>query len=266
MAALYSVVFLVLAVVAITEGQGTAKQAKSCQDLYSSFTGRAPIYLARDCDQVRDLGGGVDGVYMIFPDGAGNDCKPIAVYCDQTTDGGGWTVIQRRKYGKEDFNRNWDDYKNGFGYLHGEHYLGNDNIHRITMQGNYEIQIELLDFQAEHYKPLYFPFGISDEATNYTLALGPMEQGAAGDSLTGHNGMPFSTWDRDNDLWTGNCAEVYSGGWWFRSCHKSNLNGIYHLGPGAPFGRGVIWSTWKGFEYSLYSTVMKIKRRAPQIP
>ncbi|KAJ8024681.1 Microfibril-associated glycoprotein 4 [Holothuria leucospilota] len=262
-------IYLVL--LAVTLGHLAEGQAvlNPCQEYFKSFSGRAPIYLARDCDQVRDLGGGVDGVYMIFPDGAGNDCKPAPVYCDQTQDGGGWTVLQRRKFGKDNFNRTWDEYKRGFGYLHGEHWLGNDMIHRITMQGTYELQIELEDFQDHKLKALYFPFGISDEETNFTLGLGVMESGASvvGDSLSGHNGQPFSTWDRDNDAWpAGNCAMEYSGGWWFRNCHKSNLNGIYHLGPGAPFGKGVIWSTWKNFEYSLYATVMKIRRRAPQVP
>ena len=41
------------------------------------------------------------------------------------TDGGGWTVFQRRQGDSVDFYRNWTDYENGLVYtLTGEHWLG----------------------------------------------------------------------------------------------------------------------------------------------
>lgn len=50
------------------------------------------------------------------------------------TNGGGWTLIQRRKVGLTSFNRDWKHYKNGFGSIRGDFWLGNDHIFRLTRQ------------------------------------------------------------------------------------------------------------------------------------
>lgn len=48
-----------------------------------------------------------------------------------------------------------------------------------------------------------------------------------GDSLSYHQGRPFSTKDRDNDIAVTNCALSYKGAWWYKNCHRANLNGKY---------------------------------------
>ncbi|GFR92132.1 ficolin-1 [Elysia marginata] len=64
--------------------------------------------------------------------------------CDTMTDQGGWIVIQRRTNADVDFYRGWEDFKNGFGDIRGNFWLGNENIHRITTSGHYELRVELV--------------------------------------------------------------------------------------------------------------------------
>jgi len=85
-----------------------------------------------------------------------------------------------------------------------------------------------------------------------------------GDSLNYHDGMKFSTKDKDNDLddtgpFNGSCASQYSGAWWYNACHDSNLNGRYVHGADTQFAQGVIWEHWRGDYYSLKFTEMKFR-------
>ena len=134
------------------------------------------------------------------------------------TDGGGWTVFQRRKDGSVDFYRNWTDYEEGFGDLNGEFWLGLSKIHCLTQDGtDYTLRVDLEDFENETRYAKYPTFNIGNSTTDYTITVGGY-CGDAGDSMTSSgygyvNGMKFSTKDRDNDIHldpTSNCAVTYS--------------------------------------------------------
>ncbi|XP_077973463.1 uncharacterized protein LOC120337177 isoform X3 [Styela clava] len=80
------------------------------------------------------------GVFDIYPESSD---KPFEVYCDLVTDGGGWTVFQRRMDGTEDFYRGWDEYANGFGEKDKEMWLGLETIHQLTKNRSYELRVDL---------------------------------------------------------------------------------------------------------------------------
>ncbi|KAI8493476.1 Fibrinogen C domain-containing protein 1 [Branchiostoma belcheri] len=211
----------------------------------------------QDCQDILDNDETTpSGVYMVYPrDNLGG----FNVFCDMDTDGGGWTLFQRRRDGSVDFYRGWADYKTGFpSNLNGEFWLGNDNLYRLAVQKVYQLRVDMEDVEGETRYAAYDTFAISPESQNYKLHIGTYS-GTAGDSLTYHDGKPFSTKDRDNDEITSSCAQDYKGAWWYKRCHSSNLNGLYHLGTHEGNNDGVYWQYWKGNNYSLKSTEMKLR-------
>ena len=121
----------------------------------------------RNCAELYEAGFQVSGVYSIDPDNTG----AFKVYCDQTTDGGGWTVFQKRVDGSVDFFRGWDDYKRGFGNLNGEFWLGLDQIHHLT-KSHSRLRVDLEDFDEETAYAMYDSFGVANEQQKYRLQLG----------------------------------------------------------------------------------------------
>ncbi|XP_071111451.1 microfibril-associated glycoprotein 4-like [Haliotis cracherodii] len=208
----------------------------------------------RDCSEIQaNISSAADDTYTITPpDGQ----SPILAHCDLTHNGGGWTVIQRRLDGSQNFYRTWNEYKDGFGDLDGEYWLGNENIWRIIKGRQFELQIDLEDFEGEHRYARYQSFIIGNFAEHYALHISVFS-GDTGNSMAQHNGQAFSTRDRDLDLDTdGSCAQKYLGGWWYEDCHSSNLNGEYN---NTHYGKGINWEKWRGYYYSLQTSVMKVR-------
>ena len=110
----------------------------------------------------------------------------MQVLCDMATDGGGWIVFQRRLDGSVDFYLGWESYKNGFGDLNGEFWLGNDNLHRLTAADDVKLRVDLEDFDGNIKYAEYKTFKVADEGDKFRLLIGGYS-GTAGDSMADHN-------------------------------------------------------------------------------
>ncbi|KAH8328211.1 hypothetical protein KR067_006181 [Drosophila pandora] len=134
--------------------------------------------------------------------------------------GSGWMIIQRRMDGSVDFNRNWAEYRDGFGNLTGEFFLGLEKLHLITQARQHELLIRLGKVDGYTAFAKYDNIRIGSEKDSYPLQSVGNPTGDAGDSLTEfHLNMKFSTIDRDNDVaYDVNCASYLGGGWWFNEC------------------------------------------------
>uniref|UniRef100_A0A8C8RAA5 Fibrinogen C-terminal domain-containing protein n=1 Tax=Pelusios castaneus TaxID=367368 RepID=A0A8C8RAA5_9SAUR len=211
----------------------------------------------RDCGAAYKSGLHANGVYTLcFP----NSTATTRAFCDMETSGGGWTVIQHRKDGSEDFHRTWKEYKHGFGSPSGEHWLGNDFIHRLTTQGSYSLRIQLRDWDSNEAYSLYEHFQLDSEEQSYRLHMRDYSGTAGRTSSLSPPGTAFSTKDADNDRCGCKCAQMATGGWWFDACGPSNLNGIYYPASSTT-GRynGMKWHYWKGPSHRLKTTTMMIR-------
>ncbi|XP_035295736.1 tenascin isoform X2 [Cricetulus griseus] len=206
----------------------------------------------RDCSQAMLNGDTTSGLYTIYING--DKTQALEVYCDMTSDGGGWIVFLRRKNGREDFYRNWKAYAAGFGDRREEFWLGLDNLSKITAQGQYELRVDLQD-HGESAFAVYDRFSVGDAKSRYKLKVEGYS-GTAGDSMNYHNGRSFSTYDKDTDSAITNCALSYKGAFWYKNCHRVNLMGRYGDNN---HSQGVNWFHWKGHEYSIQFAEMKLR-------
>nr|KAF6508733.1 tenascin XB [Rousettus aegyptiacus] len=222
-------------------------------------TGGLRIPFPRDCGEEMQNGAGHSRTTTIFLNG--NRERPLNVFCDMETDGGGWLVFQRRMDGHTDFWRDWEDYAHGFGNISGEFWLGNEALHSLTKTGDYSMRVDLRAGDEAVFAQ-YDSFRVDSAADYYRLHLEGYH-GTAGDSMSYHSGSVFSARDRDPNNLLISCAVSYRGAWWYRNCHYANLNGLY----GSTVDhQGVSWYHWKGFEFSVPFTEMKLRPRSYWAP
>lgn len=221
----------------------------------------------RHCADLLRSGQSTSGVYTIFHKTAGPSGQ--RVYCDMDTDGGGWTVIQRRgQYGNRVFHfyRNWTEYANGFGNPSDEYWIGNHALHSLT-SGDEEMALRVVlgNNTKDSVSVDYESVRIASEADLFKIKVGK-HLGPEGWNAFTVNGQNFSTFDRDNDVWPQNCAVTFRGAWWYSACHSANLNGLNLNGHHDSYADGIEWSARgvgvPGVQYYSYPSACMMIRPA----
>ena len=203
-----------------------------------------------DCTELYFLGRRVSGVYQIQPDLS----DPFPVYCDMTD--GGWTVFKNRFDGSQDFYLYWRDYKNGFGNLTREHWLGNDKLHYITQQSNYTMKMEVTYWKTgEKRYAIYDRFSLEGEKSKYRHHVSGYSGDTDRDYCKYHDQMLFSNRYQDNDgSLHSSCARNAKGGHWYNVCYR-----VHPTGPYKEYADAM--SFWYNSQ-SIYLKQMKLKVKA----
>uniref|UniRef100_A0A182F2M7 Fibrinogen C-terminal domain-containing protein n=1 Tax=Anopheles albimanus TaxID=7167 RepID=A0A182F2M7_ANOAL len=180
------------------------------------------------------------------------ESAPFVGFCIGDRFDGGWLAIQRRMNGSLDFNRNWTEYRDGFGYPDGNWWIGLERLYQLTSVRPWELTVDLHDFSGTYKYARYNAFAIASEDEQYRLKTLGAYSGTAGDGLRDQQDMQFSTPDRDNDRKKEqHCARTWQGGWWFNACFKSFLNGPYQNN-GSTLVPKIAWhpfnNDWRGFK------------------
>ena len=178
----------------------------------------------QNCGQIKALGETESGTYKVRPNPTiEND---IYIYCDHDTDDGGWLILQRRSSnGTLNMTQSWDIYRDGFGNVSTEFWIGNKYLSQLTNHTTYEIMFVFKRTNGSVLrKTKCDAFNVSTEEENFRLQLGTC-QGPDAEVLKFSNWSEFSTWDKDNGFGSLNCANDITG-WWFGNC-DSFINNMF---------------------------------------
>jgi hypothetical protein len=260
------------------------KLKEHCDALWNKIRGNLSSRCAmqktpvKDCCDVMVLGRR-NGIYW-YREVGGNS----RIQCDMENGGGGWTVFAKRVNATtvtpERYDKTWNKFKNGFGLLTRNFWLGLDNLHRLTTEGGYGAQLRL-DFNGGQYWVEYDNFAVGSEKTNYTLHISGYKGGDGGitfDAFSSHNGAVFITSDHHSGKLVVKCSEsrilrnYYDGyefpyvGWWYlRSPFGGPESAVVFCWQFGPFDyKKVTWRTNMKEILGLTSVEMKLRvKRKP---
>ena len=222
---------------------------------------REEVEYPKNCEDIRQTGELKSGVRDIFPFKK-DPKKRVSAYCDQTTEGGGWTVILDRKPSekRENFERGWSDYEIGFGETCSEHWIGLSVMHELTNSSNcIELLMEMEDYDSKKSVVRYSTFKVGSADEGYVLTLDGFGPADFADSFSSSKGMKFSTKDRDQDIYDKNCAVEFRGGWWYSKCFGAKLTGFPYEGAHDSYADGINYKSISTYHNSFKKASMKIR-------
>ncbi|XP_062555109.1 angiopoietin-4-like [Armigeres subalbatus] len=152
--------------------------------------------------------------------------QPTTVQMERHRFGGDWLMVLQRLDGTETFNRNWTDYRNGFGTPGREFWLGLERLHQLTKNSPYEVLMEMEDFAGNYGYARYSKFSVGSELEQYSVKELGTHSGTASNSFATHKGRTFSTAETGTSK---DCAKTYTGGWWYYPgvCYDTHFSGIW---------------------------------------
>jgi len=171
-------------------------------------------------------------------------------------------LVRKQSENAEDFfNQNFKAYQDGFA-ANGESWIGLDKLHQLTSERSYSLKITMTDYDKKTFVAVYDYFKVGP-GKNYMVTVESFNDtlSTLGDSMTQrHNGMKFSTKDRDQDQNSNSCAESWTGGFWYENCYDAHPTGLSSATKKNGFKyvtykhggeRGDGWDSWSEAEYLL---------------
>ncbi|RXN37771.1 angiopoietin-related 3-like protein [Labeo rohita] len=234
----------------------SAEQIVEISTLKSSMSG-CLADLPEDCGDVFSRGQKSSGLYAIKP----HESQPFLVNCEFTEEGV-FTVIQRRHDGSVDFDQSWEKYEDGFGDFSSEFWLGLKKIYAVARKGHSLLHFQIEDWRREMHFMLY-QYILEDAASNYTIHV-KLQSAESSSAVDEHTGFRFSTKDHNDGNHDSNCAQDYTGGWWFSICGDINLNG--KCIQSRPRKKGVHWKPGRGTASFKASKISISHLTKPQTP
>ncbi|RXN27684.1 angiopoietin-related 3-like protein [Labeo rohita] len=224
---------------------------------YFTSDGSFSSDLPEDCGDVFSRGQKSSGLYAIKP----HESQPFLVNCEFTEEGV-FTVIQRRHDGSVDFDQSWEKYEDGFGDFSSEFWLGLKKIYAVARKGHSLLHFQIEDWRREMHFMLY-QYILEDAASNYTIHV-KLQSAESSSAVDEHTGFRFSTKDHNDGNHDSNCAQDYTGGWWFSICGDINLNG--KCIQSRPRKKGVHWKPGRGTASFKASKISISHLTKPQTP
>lgn len=143
------------------------------------------------------------------------------VYCSYYRDKSEFYTYILKNNGTYDNTLTWNDYVNGFFHDENNYWIGLDKIKALNDAGLIYLSLRVYTSTQGILKIIYKQFYVGSADTGYNFTVGDQYETDFQDCFRSSQGIPFSTWDNDNDWDNSNCGRDGKAGWWFGYCHSS---------------------------------------------